>query len=212
VNGPAARRGRPPTQLDEAALLDAATATFAEDGFSGASVDDVARRAGLTKPMLFRRFGTKDGLLSWTVDQEIRFLTEHLFAAYEGGRGQSLRAALQAGARAIITYALARPAGFRLLFQVGHSAGDAVPPYETVRRVVADRLESLVRERLEATGLQPGRSANLLAGMIVGASAETARRCIEDPELDPAAAEKLLTEMLTSGMRGLSPEAILGAA
>jgi len=209
---PTRPRGRPRAALDERALLDAAAATFAADGFSGARVDDVARLAGVTKPMLFRRFKTKDGLLDWTVEHEIRFLTEHLFQAYEMGRDKSLREALRMGAGGIIGYAVARPDGFRLLFMTGHSAGEGgVPPNERVRVVLTDRIEEIVRERLERTGAVAGRSAGLLASAIVGASAEVARRCIEDPEADPKAAEQLLTEMLANGLRGVSQEALAAA-
>ncbi|TMK38605.1 MAG: helix-turn-helix transcriptional regulator [Actinobacteria bacterium] len=43
-------------------MLDVADAVFAERGYHGASMDDIARRVGVTKPMLYNYFGSKQGL------------------------------------------------------------------------------------------------------------------------------------------------------
>lgn len=51
--------GREPTRR---VLLAAARAAFAERGFDGARVDDIARRAGLNKQLVYHYFGSKDGL------------------------------------------------------------------------------------------------------------------------------------------------------
>jgi AcrR family transcriptional regulator len=45
-----------------AAVLEAATKEFAARGFHGASTEDIARRAGISQPYLFRLFGTKKEL------------------------------------------------------------------------------------------------------------------------------------------------------
>jgi len=45
-------------------ILDAATALFAERGFSGAHVNDIVAKAGTTKPMIYYHFGSKEGLFA----------------------------------------------------------------------------------------------------------------------------------------------------
>ena len=45
-------------------ILDAATALFAERGFSGAHVNDIVAQAGTTKPMIYYHFGSKEGLFA----------------------------------------------------------------------------------------------------------------------------------------------------
>ena len=55
----------PPASLpakSRTAILEAATSVFQEDGFSGARVDEIARRAGANKAMIYYHFSSKQGL------------------------------------------------------------------------------------------------------------------------------------------------------
>src|SRR5690606_36685057 len=44
-------------------MLDVAEEVFAERGYQGTSMDEIAERCGVSKPMLYEYFGSKDGLL-----------------------------------------------------------------------------------------------------------------------------------------------------
>ena len=66
---------------------------FAEHGFEGASTEDIARRAGISQPYLFRLFGTKKELFKATVSRCFRETLEMFQRAAEGQRGEE---ALQA--------------------------------------------------------------------------------------------------------------------
>ena len=59
-------RRRPPGERDpertRAAILEAATAEFTANGLNGARVDEIARRSGVNKRMIYYYFGDKDGL------------------------------------------------------------------------------------------------------------------------------------------------------
>lgn len=61
---PRTRRERRPRDADATrrTLLDAATAVFAEHGFAGARVDEVAARARVNKRMIYAYYGDKEGL------------------------------------------------------------------------------------------------------------------------------------------------------
>ncbi len=50
-------------------LLRAARAAFVEGGLEGARVDDIARRAGVNKQLLYHYFGSKDGLYTAVLEQ-----------------------------------------------------------------------------------------------------------------------------------------------
>src|SRR5439155_19186982 len=67
---------------DTAGALEAAVRGFAVDGLHGASMDGIAAAARLTKPSLYRRFGSKDQLFERAVASECDRLTEHLLSAY----------------------------------------------------------------------------------------------------------------------------------
>ena len=61
---------------------------FAERGFEGASTEDIARRAGISQPYLFRLFGTKKELFKATVARCLRETLELFQRAAEGKRGK----------------------------------------------------------------------------------------------------------------------------
>ena len=69
-------------------VLDAAMIEFAERGFEGASTEDIARRAGISQPYLFRLFGTKKELFKAVVVRCFRQTLEVFQAAAEGKRGE----------------------------------------------------------------------------------------------------------------------------
>ena len=66
---------------------------FAERGLEGTSTEDIARRAGISQPYLFRLFGTKKELFIATVSRCFRETLELFQRAAEGTRGEE---ALQA--------------------------------------------------------------------------------------------------------------------
>src|SRR6476620_9805309 len=74
-------------------ILDAAQIEFAERGWAGTSTEDIARRAGISQPYLFRLFGTKKELFKASVSRCLRETLELFQRAAEGKRGEE---ALQA--------------------------------------------------------------------------------------------------------------------
>jgi AcrR family transcriptional regulator len=70
-------------------VLDAALIEFAEHGFEGASTEDIARRAGISQPYLFRLFGTKKELFKASVARCLRETLELFQRAAEGKRGEA---------------------------------------------------------------------------------------------------------------------------
>ena len=69
-------------------VLDAALIEFADHGFEGASTEDIARRAGISQPYLFRLFGTKKELFKASAARCFRETLEMFQHAAEGKRGE----------------------------------------------------------------------------------------------------------------------------
>jgi AcrR family transcriptional regulator len=69
-------------------VLDAALVEFAERGYEGTSTEDIARRAGISQPYLFRLFGTKKDLYLASVGRSYRDTLELFQRAAEGKRGE----------------------------------------------------------------------------------------------------------------------------
>jgi AcrR family transcriptional regulator len=65
-------------------ILDVATTLFAERGFDGTSMNDVAERVGMRKASLFYHFATKDALYESVLDRLVREVGDGLSAAYSG--------------------------------------------------------------------------------------------------------------------------------
>ena len=61
-------------------LLDTAQEVFVERGYGPTSMDDVAEAAGVTKPVLYDHFGSKDGLLAAVVERAVHgFSSQELY-------------------------------------------------------------------------------------------------------------------------------------
>lgn len=80
------------------ALLCAARQAFAEKGFDGASMQDLARAAGMSAGNFYRYFRSRDEILSAMVEQELADIGAHLQGVLASDQpAEALRAALMHG-------------------------------------------------------------------------------------------------------------------
>lgn len=66
-------------------LLDIGRTLFAEKGFEGTSVEEIAAKAGVSKPVVYEHFGGKEGLYAVVVDREMRQLLDGVTGALTAG-------------------------------------------------------------------------------------------------------------------------------
>src|SRR5579863_2410199 len=92
------------------AVLDAALEEFGERGYHGASTEDIARRAGISQPYVFRLFGTKKELFIAVAARCFRETLEMFQRSAEGLRGTE---ALDAIGKAYLRELTADPARLR---------------------------------------------------------------------------------------------------
>jgi AcrR family transcriptional regulator len=102
-------------------MLDAAGAAFAERGFHAASMDAIAEAAGISKPMLYNYFGSKEGLYVAYVERSGRALLDAIRAAASPDAPPEER--LRAGVLAFLAYIDDHRAGWRVLFHEAVSEG-----------------------------------------------------------------------------------------
>ena len=69
-------------------IIDAALVEFAERGLHGASTEEIAKRAGISQPYVFRLFGSKKDLFKAATARCFRETLELFQRAAEGKRGQ----------------------------------------------------------------------------------------------------------------------------
>jgi AcrR family transcriptional regulator len=112
-------------------MLRAAGEAFATRGFHGSSMDDIARAAGITKPMLYRYFGSKEGLYAAYLRMTGQELVDNVRAP--NTREQPPQVRLRAGLRAFLTYVKEHHAGWTVLH-----GETAAPTDAQIAREIAD--------------------------------------------------------------------------
>jgi AcrR family transcriptional regulator len=145
----------------ERQILDAALAVFGERGYRNASMDQVAERVGVTKPVLYTHFGSKDGLLLACIARARAELLEVTSAA--AASASTPEEMLRRGTLAFFEYLDSRAPAWRVMYSESTVAGDAL---EEIRAQQTDFIAALLAAQV------PGADPQRLTGwaqVIVGA-------------------------------------------
>jgi AcrR family transcriptional regulator len=122
----------------ELLMLQAAGEAFAARGFHRASMEQIATAAGISKPMLYRYFGSKEGLYAAYVRSSGRELVESVRAPETRDEAPEVR--LRAGIRAFLSYVEAHRSGWTVLH------GETTAPTDAhIAREVADLRGRIIR-------------------------------------------------------------------
>ena len=93
-------------------LIEVSRAIFAEKGVEGATVEEIAAAAKVSKPVIYEHFGGKEGLYAVVVDREMAALLNLITSSLTTGRP---RARAEQAAIAFLTYIETRSDGFQIL-------------------------------------------------------------------------------------------------
>ncbi len=147
---------------------------FAEKGFDAASVEEVAARAKVSKPVVYEHFGGKEGLYAVVVDREVRALLDRLTTALTAGHPREL---LEQAALALLDYIEAETDGFRVLVRESPVLS-AAGSFSSVLNDVAHQVEHILGAEFKARDYDP-RLAELYSQALVGMVALTGRWWLE---------------------------------
>ena len=191
------RRGRVPRDVRLAQVLTLAEELFAEHGYTAASMDELARRAGVSKPMIYNLVGSKEELFRTCMDRTADELAARITAAVAGE--SDLRRLLLAGGRAWFEYV----AEHRALWTALLGGPDAPMGAEIaeIRRRQARLVAVILAESAPPTA--PPASGVLLeaiAHLVNGAFESVTRWWDDHPEITTAALAELCTEILFPGL------------
>jgi AcrR family transcriptional regulator len=184
-------------------LLDATLALIGEKGYESVSIEGIARRAGVTKPVVYDLFGSLADLLEALLEREeeraLAQLAELMPApAEDADPAQVLVDGLDAFLRAIET----RPDAWRLsLMPIEAQPAIVREHVERDRTAIAEQFASIVRwgvERLEV----PISDVDLLVQTIIVLAEEAGRRHLADPERYPRERLTAFTASLLESVRG----------
>jgi AcrR family transcriptional regulator len=175
-----ATRRRLPREERARQLLDVAEELFAERGVQSSSMDDIAEAAGVTKPILYDHYGSKDRLVAAVILRAGATLGDAVLG--EVSASASSEDALASGLRAYFEFIEARRSGLHSLLTEGVNPGtDAAAALEAVRDQQADMIAALLLERTadpNATDSMQVRTAQaqIYAQIVIGATERLATR------------------------------------
>jgi AcrR family transcriptional regulator len=181
-------------------LVEVGRALFAERGVDGTTVEEVAARAGVSKPVIYEHFGGKEGLYAVVVDRETTILLGAMTAALRtGGHPREM---LERGALAFLDYVEEHTDGFRILVRdspVGRSTGS----FASLISDIASQVEYILAAEFEERGFDP-RDAPLYSQMLVGMIALAGQWWLDvrSPAKEEVAAH--MVNLVWNGLTGLA--------
>lgn len=198
-------RQRMPAAARRSQLLEVALERFAARGYHETSMEEIADAAGVTKPVLYQHFHSKQELFRELLEMEGRDLLRDVEqrAAAETHPYQRVLA----GFRAYFEFVCKRTSAFQLLFGSGARLSDEFT--ESVRRL-EEAIATVIARFIEADIEEEHRE--LLGHAIVGLGEVAARRWVAGHDaggLDPAEADRMavrLADLVWAGLRALPRE------
>ena len=180
-------------------LLDIGRRLFAERGFEGTSIEEVAAQAGVSKPVVYEHFGGKEGLYAVVVDREVSQLlsmTTGLLLEADNTREKFLAAMV-----ALLRYIDENADGFRILVR-DSNPGSGTGTYGTMLSDIAGQVEYILADFLLSRGQDP-KLAPMYAQMLVGMVAFTGQWWLDarKPKLEEVAAN--LIDLAWNGLSQL---------
>lgn len=154
---------RLPASERRAQLIDVGRAVFAKRGFEATSMEEIAQRAKVSKPIVYEHFGGKEGLYAVIVDREMDYVVRRIVEAIATG---SPRERVEKASLAFLGYVRDQPDGFAVLSQdspLTSSRGRL----SSLLNDLAERVGDIFASSFKAAGYD-ARAAPIYAQALVG--------------------------------------------
>ena len=155
------RSGRLTAAARRAQLIEVGRAVFAESGYEATSVEEIAARAKVSKPVLYSHFGGKEGLYAVVVDREVEHILARIAEAVSSGPP---RVRLEQAALAYLSYVQEHPEGFAVLLRDAPKQSSEMP---ALMYDLADRISDVFTEQFGNAGYD-AKIAPIYAHALVG--------------------------------------------
>jgi AcrR family transcriptional regulator len=144
-------------------LIEIARAVFAKRGYEATSVEEIAARAKVSKPIVYEHFGGKEGLYAVLVDREMDHVVTRISDAIASG---TPRERVERAVLAFLTYVRDQPDGFVVLSRdapvtLAHGG------MSSLLNDVAERVANVFTATLKKAGYDP-KTAPIYAHALVG--------------------------------------------
>lgn len=174
---------------------------FAQKGFDGTSIEEIAATANVSKPVVYEHFGGKEGVYAVVVDREMQkllgMITEALTASHSLVK-------LERAALALLQYIEESSEGFRILVRDSHAAS-GTGTFASLISEIASQVEDVLADEFAARGYSPGL-APMYSQMLVGMVALTGQWWLDvrKPGREEVAAH--VVNLAWNGLTGLNPQ------
>jgi len=186
-------------------LLEVGRKLFADKGFEATTVEEIAAKAGVSKPVVYEHFGGKEGLYAVVVDREIRSLLDGMTGALS--TDGHARVLLEQAALALLDYVENSTDGFRILVR-DSPAGQATGSFASLLSDVASQVEHILAAEFKHQKLDP-KTAPIYAQMLVGMVALTGQWWMDSRKFKKADVAAHLVNLAWNGLSGIKPKPTL---
>ena len=182
-------------------LIDVARRLFAEKGFEGTSVEEIAARAEVSKPVVYEHFGGKEGLYAVVVDREVGYLLAKIEGALaDASRSREL---VEQAALALLDYVETHTDGFRILVR-DSSVASSSGSFASLLSDIASQVEGLLVTEFKRHGLD-AKTAPMYAQMLVGMTALTGQWWLNTRKPKKSEVAAHLVNLAWNGLAHLDP-------
>ena len=185
-------------------LLDIGRELFAQKGFEATSIEEVAARADVSKPVVYEHFRGKEGLYAVVVDREMQLLLGR-FAVALADPG-SPRMLLERAALVLLDYIESDTDGFRVLTR--DAPGTDGGSFSSLLGEVAGKVEHILGRQFDARGYPPGLAA-LYSQALVGMVALVGQWWLENRSEGKEEVAAHLVNLAYNGLAHLDPHPAL---
>jgi AcrR family transcriptional regulator len=154
---------RLPASERRAQLIDVGRAVFAKHGYEGTSVELIAKKARVSKPIIYEHFGGKEGLYAVVVDREMDYVVRRIVEAMSTG---TPRERVEHASLAFLEYVKHQPDGFAVLSQDSPLTSTR-GTMSSLLNDMAERVGSVFVPMLKEAGYDP-KAAPIYAHALVG--------------------------------------------
>jgi AcrR family transcriptional regulator len=189
-------------------LLDAAADVFHRQGFQDSSMQGIAERAGVSKPTLYARFGSKEALYDRVMERIAESVVGAITSAHAGVETATAQDATFSLVKAFFDWVRANPVGFRLLFAGDQGAPTGVDHGERALTRLTDLVTEGCAAFLRGRGMRAGRVTGLVAASAVGVMHSSARWAVDHDALDRMDLSAFATTLMLHGLQGVDPKVI----
>lgn len=183
-------------------LVAVARTLFAEKGFDSTSVEEIAQRAEVSRPVVYEHFGGKEGIYAVVVDREVQLLESVLITSIrQGGHPRTI---VERTTLALLDYIEEHTDGFRILVRDSPVA-QATGTFSSLIGDVATQVEHLLAAQFGARGFDQD-AAPLYAQMLVGLIALTGQWWLDNRTHDKADVAAHVVNLAWHGLEGLRRE------